>query len=97
MDSIHKAVGVASGDTPTPQQQLMIQTLVMMQMKTTDDDNKPAPKTDPPPPQEREKKVKSTTGKHFSEALLLGKKLGGMVRHAESIKKQSGVKDNLWS
>ena len=37
------------------------------------------------------------TDKRFPEAVLLGEKLGGMVRHAESIKRQSGVKDNLWS
>ena len=42
------------------------------------------------------KKHKTEIEKRFSEAALLGKKLGGMADHANRIKKQANTKGDLW-
>ena len=42
------------------------------------------------------KKHKTDVEKKFSEAALLGKKLGGMSDHANRIKKQANTKGDLW-
>ena len=42
------------------------------------------------------KKHKTDIEKQFSEAALLGKKLGGMSDHANRIKKQANTKGDLW-
>ena len=58
----------------------------------------PPPENTPPPPPDVQKKkaVKSPEEKHFVQCSSLGKKLDGMITHANSIVSQAQIADNLW-
>ena len=96
MESIHLAVGLKPGDAPNANQQVMIQSLIMMRQSEQQKEEAEKSKLIPvPPPKER--RHKTELEEQFSEATLLGKKLGGTIRHAESITKQIQTPGNFWN